>query len=103
MAGVAMLATSYVKDGTVNSQCGGSARTACPVGLKSEVTSEINTINALRVGSIPLLLVGAAGVATGAYLLTRAPAGPAPPPATGAWVSPVVGPGAAGLLLSGRF
>jgi hypothetical protein len=99
VAGAAMLGASYAKDGTVNSQCGGSARTGCPASLKPEITSEISTINALRGGSIPLLLAGAAGVATGAFFLARAPAGPAAPPTVGAWVVP----GSAGVVLSGRF
>ena len=102
VAGIGMLAASYVKDGTVNSQCGGSARMGCPLGMQSQIDSEISTINALRGGSIPLLIAGAAGVAVGAYFLARSPA-PAAPPATGAWVVPAIGPGMAGLVVSGRF
>jgi hypothetical protein len=103
VAFAAMLATSFVKDGTVNTQCGGSARKACPASLAPTIESEISTINDLRIGSIPFGLAGAACVVAGAVLLARSPGTPAPEAKTGAVVVPVAGPGSAGLLLSGRF
>jgi hypothetical protein len=103
VAFAAMLATSFAKDGTVNSQCGGSARKACPASLQPTIESEISTINDLRIGSIPFGVAGAACVVAGAVLLARSPGAPAPEAKTGAALVPVVAPGSAGLLLSGRF
>ncbi len=99
VAGVAMLVTSYLKDGTVNTQCGGSARTGCLTSMQAVIESEIKTINTLRIGSIPVGLAGIAGAAVGVYLLARSPA----PAAVAARLVPLVGPGPLGVALQGRF
>jgi hypothetical protein len=102
VAGAAMLAVSFVKDGTVNAQCGGAARMGCQASMMSEITSEIETINALRVSSIPIGLAGAGCVIAGAVLLVRARS-PEPPQPPAASILPAVGPGSVGVVLSGRF
>ena len=97
VAGVSLLAASYVKDGTINGLCGGSARLTCPISMKTEIQSDVSTVNAMRFSGIPLALAGAAGVGAGIYLLVRSPK----PATTGASVRVVPTPG--GVAAFGRF
>lgn len=100
VGGVALLAASYAKDSAIDAQCHGSARDKCPLSQQGQITSEVHTANALRFSGIGMGVVGAAGAATGIYLLVRKPA----PTTTGSvQVVPAMAPGAAQVLVSGRF
>ena len=101
VAGLAVFIVSYTKDATINDECGGSERLRCPLSKKATIESQVSSANTFRVAGAVTGLVGLAGVGTGIALLLRA----APPPVTTGLVrvEPAVGPGFAGLGVSGRF
>ncbi len=100
VAGVALLADSFVKDAAITAMCLGPGRTNCPVGEKSEILSDVSTVNVIRFTGIGVGLVGIAGVSVGVYLLKRKP----PAAVAGrVWVLPTAGPGSAGATVLGQF
>ena len=100
VAGLALLAASYVKDGTINAQCKGPDRLSCPASQKPVIDGEVAAVDAMRFASLGVMAVGVAGAAVGGYLLVRA----SRPSATGhVRVLPLLGAGVAGLTATGAF
>lgn len=99
--GAVLIGVSVSKDSAIDALCGGAARERCPVSRKDEILSDVSTVNAMRFSGIAVGVLGAASAVTGGVLLARALK--AAPPAAGLTVTPLLGPGVAGVVLGGRF
>ncbi len=100
VAGVALFALSYVKDGQIDAECGGPMRLACPKSKEAQILGEVSTVNDLRFVGAGIGLLGAGGVAFGGYLLAKASRAA---PSAAVRVFPLAGPGVAGVGAAGRF
>lgn len=102
VAGAALIGLSVAKDGTIDALCGGSARDHCPLSKKDQIDGDVRTVNAMRFSGLGVTAIGVAGAAAGTWLLVKA-SRPAQPASGSVVVTPVVGAGAAGVVVGGRF